>query len=62
MRPCETSASRRLGRWLGLALWAVAAAGGASELEVSHHYADSNGVKIHYVSAGDGPLVVFIHG
>lgn len=30
--------------------------------EVSHHYADSNGVKIHYVSAGQGPLVVFIHG
>jgi pimeloyl-ACP methyl ester carboxylesterase len=30
--------------------------------EVSHHYADSNGVKIHYASAGKGPLVVFIHG
>ena len=30
--------------------------------EVTHHYADNNGVKIHYVSAGEGPLVVMIHG
>jgi pimeloyl-ACP methyl ester carboxylesterase len=29
---------------------------------VQHHYADSNGVKIHYVSLGKGPLVVMIHG
>ncbi|MCA9023841.1 MAG: alpha/beta hydrolase [Planctomycetaceae bacterium] len=25
-------------------------------------YADSNGVKIHYVTAGEGPLLVMIHG
>ena len=25
-------------------------------------YADSDGVKIHYVTAGEGPLVVLIHG
>ncbi len=30
--------------------------------EVAHHYAVNNGVRIHYVSAGQGPLVVFIHG
>ena len=29
---------------------------------VTHAYADSNGVKIHYVSVGRGPLIVFIHG
>lgn len=29
---------------------------------VSHHYADSDGVKIHYASVGAGPLVVMIHG
>lgn len=29
---------------------------------VTHHHADSSGVKIHYVSTGDGPLVVMIHG
>ncbi|MHC4876167.1 MAG: alpha/beta fold hydrolase [Planctomycetota bacterium] len=27
-----------------------------------HGFADSGGVRIHYVTAGDGPLVVMIHG
>ena len=30
--------------------------------EVEHRYADSDGVRIHYVVAGEGPLVVMIHG
>ena len=30
--------------------------------DVSHHYADNDGVKIHYVKTGSGPLVVMIHG
>lgn len=25
-------------------------------------YAENNGVKIHYVAKGEGPLIVFIHG
>jgi len=29
---------------------------------VEHHYADSGGVKIHYVTTGTGPLVVMVHG
>jgi hypothetical protein len=29
---------------------------------VEHHYADSNGVKIHYAALGKGPLLVMIHG
>ncbi len=29
---------------------------------VEHHDADSNGVKIHYVAIGKGPLIVMIHG
>jgi len=29
---------------------------------VKHGYADNNGVKIHYVTLGEGPLVVMIHG
>ncbi|MDA0280412.1 MAG: alpha/beta hydrolase [Proteobacteria bacterium] len=29
---------------------------------VEHHYADNDGVNIHYVSLGEGPLLVFIHG
>ncbi len=32
------------------------------ESAVTHGYADSNGVKIHYASAGKGPLMVMIHG
>ena len=38
----------------------------ASALDVAarvrDHYADHDGVKIHYVTAGRGPLVVLIHG
>lgn len=29
---------------------------------VEHGYADNDGVKIHYASVGEGPLVVMIHG
>ena len=31
-------------------------------LSVEHHYAENDGVKIHYVTAGEGPLVVMVHG
>ena len=34
----------------------------ASAAEYKDGYANSNGVKIHYVTAGTGPLVVMIHG
>lgn len=30
--------------------------------DVEHHFADSNGVKIHYATLGEGPPVVMIHG
>ena len=30
--------------------------------EVEHGYADSDGVRIHYATVGEGPLVVMIHG
>lgn len=38
--------------------------GGNADLEarVEHGYADSQGVKIHYASLGEGPLVVMMHG
>lgn len=35
--------------------------GQAEELG-THGYVDSDGIKLHYVSAGSGPLVVMIHG
>lgn len=36
----------------------------ANELfeQVSHHYAKNDSVKIHYVTMGDGPLIVMLHG
>ena len=27
-----------------------------------HDFADVNGVRLHYASAGDGPLILFVHG
>ncbi len=29
---------------------------------ITHHYADLPGVRLHYVAAGAGPLVVLLHG
>lgn len=40
----------------------AAAAAGETALDVTHHYAEHDGVRIHYAAAGSGPLVVFIHG
>lgn len=53
------------GLLLAALFWCPAA--GAAEPDVTHHYAQSRGaagepVRIHYVSAGSGPLVLFIHG
>jgi epoxide hydrolase 4 len=42
----------------------AALSAGAADLEdrVTHGYANSGGVKIHYASLGAGPLVIMIHG
>jgi pimeloyl-ACP methyl ester carboxylesterase len=32
------------------------------ENPVAHRYADLGGVRLHYVEAGEGPLVVLLHG
>ncbi len=40
----------------------VAKADSDFESKVTHGYADNNGVKIHYASAGKGPLIIMIHG
>ncbi len=29
---------------------------------LQHRYAEVNGVRLHYVTAGRGPLVLFAHG
>ena len=43
-------------------LSSIASAESDLEKRVENGYADSGGVKIHYVSLGKGPLVVMIHG
>jgi pimeloyl-ACP methyl ester carboxylesterase len=45
-----------------LLLLAVSLDASDIESKVTHGYVDSNGVKIHYASLGQGPLVVMIHG
>jgi pimeloyl-ACP methyl ester carboxylesterase len=41
---------------------AAAPSGGQSTPPLSHDYADVNGVRLHYARAGNGPLIVFLHG
>ena len=59
---------RRSARYLGLAFMAAALGSGALRLfggvagRVKHDFAKNSGVKTHYVSLGEGPLVVLIHG
>lgn len=45
-------------------IWAVAALAmaGAATAKVESRFANDDGVKIHYVAEGKGPLVVMIHG
>jgi pimeloyl-ACP methyl ester carboxylesterase len=46
---------------IGLA--AIAGVFGQSDAPaITHEYADVNGVKLHYVRAGRGPVMVFLHG
>ncbi len=47
-----------------LALFCVPLLASSADIEsrVEHHYAENNGVKIHYAALGKGPLVVMVHG
>jgi epoxide hydrolase 4 len=54
---------RRLAAVLALLILAAGSAFAADfESKVKQGYVDSNGVKIHYATAGNGPLIVMIHG
>ncbi len=48
----------------GLLLWSLASITRAQSTKVAFedHYADVNGVRLHYASVGQGPLVLFLHG
>ena len=43
-------------------LWILLSASPLIGEELSHHFAESGDVRIHYVSQGKGPLVVMLHG
>jgi pimeloyl-ACP methyl ester carboxylesterase len=45
-----------------MAAGVAAVLGGQGTPPISHEYADVNGVRLHYVRAGTGPLIVFLHG
>jgi pimeloyl-ACP methyl ester carboxylesterase len=47
-----------------LTISATAAAASEDDLYdmVEHHYASNGGVKIHYVTVGQGPVILFVHG
>ena len=47
---------------IGLAIALVIAGAAQAAPAFEDHYANDAGVKIHYVAAGHGPLVVMIHG
>ena len=52
---------------LGVLLSVLAVPAGAADAvgvwdEVEHHFAQNQGVKIHYVTLGKGPTVLFLHG
>ena len=54
-----------IGRTIGLVLlMTIGSTTTAADIwdEVEHHYADSDGVKIHYASLGEGEPVLFVHG
>src|SRR3978361_2282906 len=45
-----------------LATMPFAAHGQSTTNPFEDHYADVNGVRLHYASVGQGPLVLFLHG
>jgi epoxide hydrolase 4 len=53
-------------RMIATAVVAAATVGGAfaqsNTPSISHDYAEVNGQRLHYVKAGRGPLMIFLHG
>ncbi|MEE3373155.1 MAG: alpha/beta hydrolase [Planctomycetota bacterium] len=48
--------------FVGYCQLAVGPGGAAEKSMLRHDVADSSGVKIHFVHAGEGPLLVMVHG
>ena len=62
---CDRRQFNRLSAWLGLALAAgssLGAARPAAGADLKEGYAPGDGIRLYYVRAGEGPLIVFLHG
>jgi hypothetical protein len=68
---CTVAAATRLARLLrcarfaGCVLLASASAAFAAEDlydRVGHHQVSNDGIKSHYVTIGQGPAILFVHG
>jgi pimeloyl-ACP methyl ester carboxylesterase len=55
-----TIGAARLG--ITLALAAGLLEGRTHTVKLQDHFTEVNGIKLHYVSAGKGPLILFLHG
>jgi len=66
MQTIQVSQMRQRISWVAVAimvlLGSVRVCGQEWVDRLEHKYVDNQGVKIHYVKAGKGPLVVFVHG
>src|SRR5580704_7714637 len=51
-----------LATWLGITVLLLGALPASAQEMGEEGFADSGGVKIHYVTQGKGPLVILIHG
>lgn len=51
-----------LGFAAAVAVVVVGSAGSQAADGFEHRFADNGDVRIHYAAAGEGPLVVFVHG
>jgi pimeloyl-ACP methyl ester carboxylesterase len=66
--PMMTIEAARLGMMTTLVAGLLIPAAGAKNPRKAHtvklqdHFAEVNGVRLHYVSAGKGPLIIFLHG
>src|ERR1022692_4060305 len=58
----------RVGMMAVLAAGLLMPASGATKkgkmhtVKLQDHFAEVNGIRLHYVSAGKGPLILFLHG
>ena len=52
----------RIARSLAVALFTIAFVPAASAQVTQSHYADVNGIRVHYLQAGSGEPIVLLHG